>query len=133
MLEAPYRFERRGRRPGLWLAIGAGFGFVIVGLVKGDFWLAALGLAFPIPFLAFERLMGMPAGVMIGDGKLGWWRGTEQGAAPLAVIRRAIVNGSRVSLIFEDGTTIDLPEASVPPGTELGAELALRGVPVSAE
>jgi hypothetical protein len=122
-----YYFERHGRRVALWTGVGAGLGFVAVGTLRGDWGLAAVGLALPLPFLALYRVMGDPSGVAIAKGQLRWWQGTRKGSVALADILRAS-DASGCTIRLRDGRDLTLPENALPPSGALLDHLARHGV-----
>lgn len=130
MSHRPYRFERYGRRAALWGGVGGGLGFLLVGVMRSDWIIICLGLAFPLPFLALSRVMGLPAGVVIKNNRLRWWRGTEKNEIHLSDIDEAVGNDRTCRLITKNGDKISLPEDAVPPSGALLDHLSRRNIPV---
>lgn len=130
MSDKPYRFEHYGRRAALWGGIGGGLGFLLVGFLRGDWVVACIGLAFPLPFLALSRVMGVPAGVSIKKGVLRWWCGTDKSSIALSDIAEAVGKEGKCTLITKDGREIALPERALPPVGALLDHLSRRGIPV---
>lgn len=129
MTEPSYYFQRHGRRVALWTGIGAGLGFVAVGLLRRDWGIASAGLALPLPFLALYRVMGDPSGVAISRGRLRWWRGTETGSVALADIALA-TEAQGCTLRMRDAALHQIPESALPPAGALFDHLAKAGVAI---
>jgi hypothetical protein len=129
MSDPSYYFQRHGRRLALWTGIGAGLGFVAVGLARSDWGIASAGLALPLPFLALYRVMGDPAGVAIARGRLRWWRGTEAGSVALADIAMA-TEAQGCTIRTRDGSTLSIPPNAMPPAGALLDHLEKAGVTI---
>jgi hypothetical protein len=135
MLDA-FEYRLQARRPGTYLALGAGL-FTACALVLTG----ATGWAW-LPVLAYLALVlaqlwqNRSGGLRLSAARLEWFRDDcLQDMVPLARIARARVRSGvfapdECTLVLRDGRRIELPYEALPPARRLQRELAARGVPL---